>query len=549
MENIKLWQQYAVYQIYPRSFKDSNGDGIGDIPGIISKLDYLKDLGVKIIWLSPIYPSPLDDLGYDISDYKNVHPDYGTLEDMDNLIKEADKRGLKIVMDLVVNHTSDEHPWFKESKKEGSPYRDYYYWRKGRKNNTLPPNNWTAMFPGPAWEYVPEVGLWYLHLYSKKQVDLDWHNPKVYDEVVSILKFWLDKGIYGFRCDVIDQIYKESLEDGKGHSPTARGIEHYLCTDGNHEILRRLHDDVFSHYDCVVIGETFDVDYPNGVRFLDKEMDMFFNFDHMGLDKPPLPFVIKKWHAKKFMKIIYGWQQNCTWNANYLENHDQLRSINRFGDPIHYWKESGSMLACLNLTLRGTPFIYEGEELGMLNLPKEELSQFKDVCCVAIYNIAKKFHLPNKMVLNFIDHYNRDHARSPVQWDDSLNAGFSTSKNGTWIPVNANYPRLNAELEAKDPGSILNYYKSLLALRNVTPLLQTGKIGILETKGNVFAYLRYQKDVKEKILVVLNFSNKPHRVSKQAKGVKGKILWSNYEEASFDSIKTLKPYEALIVSL
>jgi len=547
MEAHKYWQQNAVYQIYPRSFADSNGDGIGDIPGIIGKLDYLHDLGIGIIWLSPVYRSPNDDMGYDVSDYRSINPEYGTMEDMERLIEEARNRGIRIVMDLVVNHTSDEHRWFMESKKEGSPYRDYYYWRKGRKNNALPPNNWTAMFPGSAWEFVPEVGLWYLHLYGKKQPDLDWHNPKVYEEVVGILKFWLDKGVYGFRCDVINQIWKESLEDGKGHGQSARGIEHYLMKEGNHQILLRLQKDVFSHYDSLVIGETYDVDYPNGKRFLDGEMDMFFQFDHMGLDKPATPFIPKRFSSKRFMKIIYGWQLHSSWNANYLENHDQLRSISRFGDEKRYWKESGQMLATLNLTLRGTPFIYEGEEIGMLNLPKEKPSQYKDVCCLNIYHIFTTHHLPEKAAVNFIDHYNRDHARSPMQWDSSRNAGFSSKSGECWIPVNANYPRVNVALEERDPDSILSYYKALLQIRKGSDALIVGTFEPLKVKAPLYAYKRTFGS--ETILVVLNFSAKQVRLPSSLRTCEGAILLSNYGVKALSSLERFRPFEALVASL
>ena len=549
MKNQKLWSTGTVYQIYPRSFKDSNGDGIGDIPGIISKLDYLHDLGVDILWLSPVYKSPLDDMGYDISDYYSIHPDYGTMEDMEKLIDEANKRKMRIVMDLVVNHTSDEHKWFKESKKEGSPYRDYYYWREGRKNNTLPPNNWTSMFTGPAWDYDQETKLWYLHLYGSKQPDLNWHNPKVLEEVENIINFWLDKGVYGFRCDVINQIYKESLEDGKGHAASACGIEHYLMREGNHQILRKLYDDIFSKRDAVMIGETYNVDYKNGVRFLkDHELDMFFIFDHMMVDKSYNPFVKGRFSSKKFMKILFDWQANCDWMANYLENHDQGRSITRFGDPKRYWKESGKMLATLNLTLRGTPFIYEGEEIGMLNIPyvvKHE--DYKDVCCTRIYKIAKGYKvLSDRFIERFIDPLNRDHARTPMQWDESPNAGFSTSSS-TWLPVNSNYPNINVEKELEDKGSILHYYKSLLALRKKERVLSDGDFRVIVNKDPVYAYSRNNDTTS--LLILLNFSSKKEKLPKGLPPLNGEILLSNYDVQDTSEVVGLHPYEALIIRL
>lgn len=546
MAALKPWQNHAVYQIYPRSFCDSNGDGIGDIPGIISKLDYLKSLGVGILWLSPIYCSPNDDMGYDVSDYKAINPEYGTMADFDRLILEAKKRDLRIVMDLVVNHTSDEHAWFKESKKPDSPYRDYYYWREGKKNNTLPPNNWTSMFPGSAWEFVPEVGLWYLHLYGKKQPDLNWHNPKVKEEVESILRFWLDKGVYGFRCDVINQIYKESLEDGKGFAPSGRGIEHYLMTEGNHKILQELQADVFSHYDCVVIGETFKVDIPNGQRFLNGEMAMFFQFDAMETDKWWNPFWAKRFKAKKFMAILYRWQKGADWNANYLENHDQRRSISRFGDPRHYWKESGKMLGLLNFTLRGTPFIYEGEELGMLNYPyKEKPGEYKDVCCDFLAATFKKFHFPKHLAIKFIDVYNRDHARSPMQWDSTPNAGFSKTSGPCWLPLNPNYPNLNARLESLDSHSILAFYQKLTQLRLEHSALNLGSIVPLKGTSYVFAYRR--QDEKESLLVLLNFSKKNRRIPQRLRPDGGTLLLSDYDDTSLTNLKKLRPFEALVL--
>jgi oligo-1,6-glucosidase len=409
------WSNHAIYQIYPRSFCDSNGDGIGDIPGIISKLDYLQRLGIHIVWLSPLYRSPNDDFGYDISDYEAINPEYGTMEDMERLIAEAKKRDISLVMDLVVNHTSDEHPWFLVSKDKNSPYHDYYYWREGK--NGKAPNNWTSVFPGSAWEYVPEVDQYYLHIYGKKQPDLNWHNPKVLEEVEKILRFWLDKGIYGFRCDVINQIWKDSLENGKGHSPSGRGMEHYLSRPGDHDILKKLRSDVFEHYGCIVIGETVNVDYPNGREFLDQELDMFFQFDTTGVGKPATPLYFPRFSSQKFMEKIYGWQKEVAWNANYLENHDQPRSINRFGDPAHHWKESGKMLALLNFTLRGTPFVYEGEELGMLNYPRmEEPKDYQDVSAKNTYQILKKYRIfSEKRIRRFVDVYNRDHERCPGQ--------------------------------------------------------------------------------------------------------------------------------------
>ena len=549
MEKEKYWSKATVYQIYPRSFKDSNGDGIGDIPGIISKLDYLKNLGVGIIWLSPIYKSPLDDMGYDIADYCSIHPDYGTMEDFDTLIAEAKKRGLRIVMDLVVNHTSDEHKWFQESKKIDSPYHDYYYWREGKDGNKLPPNNWTSMFTGSAWTYEEEAKMWYLHLYGEKQPDLNWHNPKVLEEVEKIISFWLERGVYGFRCDVINQIYKESLEDGKGHSASGRGMEHYLMKEGNHKILRKLYDDIFSNRDAVMIGETYKVDFDNGVRFLENhELDMFFIFDHVDVGKSYNPFFKGRFSSRRFMDIIFAWQARSPWMANYLENHDQLRSISRFGDEKKYWKESGKMLATLNLTLRGTPFIYQGEEIGMLNLPyvmKHE--DYADLACARIFDLMKGYKVfSDRFAEKFADTLNRDHARTPMQWSASPNAGFASPEAVTWRPVNPNHPSINVALEEKDPDSILSYYKKLLSLRKEKEVFSKGDFKFLLNKDPVYAYCRNLGDTS--ILVLFNFSKKNVALPKTLKPLKGEVLLSNYGIQDAAEVVGLHPYEALILS-
>ena len=449
MQQSKLYENNVVYQIYPRSFCDSNNDGIGDIPGIISKLDYLHDLGIGIIWLSPCYKSPKDDIGYDIADYCDIDPDYGTMEDMERLISEANKRGIKIVMDLVVNHTSDEHPWFIESKKEGSKYRDYYYWRKGRNNNKKAPNNWQSNFTGSAWKYDKDVGLWYLHLYSDKQVDLNWHNPEVIKEVKVILKFWLDKGIYGFRCDVINQIYKTSLKNG---SPRfyLQGKEHYFSQPGNHVILKELYNDVFSQYDSMTVGECFGVTLEDAKKFVDHELDMVFQFEHMNVDKSFLPIFWKKYKPAAFKKILVKWQQGIDWNANYLENHDQHRSIERFGDVKNYYKESAKMLATMIMTLRGTPYIFEGEEIGMINNHYDSLDEINDVSAHRVGKLIKKvFPLAtHKQFMKMVDVNNRDNSRTPMQWNSSVNGGFSTVK--PWVKVSDNYDRINVEDTLKD---------------------------------------------------------------------------------------------------
>ena len=543
----KFFVNNVVYQIYPRSFCDSNGDGIGDIPGIISKLDYLADLGVGILWLSPVYKSPKMDFGYDISDYYQIDPDYGTLDDMDNLIAEAKKRNIRIVMDLVVNHTSDEHPWFEKSKDVNSPFHNFYYWKKGKNNNSEPPNNWQSNFGGSAWEFVPEVGEWYLHIFDKKQVDLNWHNPDVLMEVERILRFWLDRGIYGFRCDVINQIWKESFEDGEKGKRLVVGQEHYINKDGNHKILEKLHKDVFSHYDCMTVGETFDVNYENAKRFTNgNELDMCFQFDLMNLDKRKLPCFLKKVNLKKFKSITFGWQKELDWNANYFENHDQRRSIERFGDDKKYWKESGKMLAMILSSLRGTPFIYNGEEIGMNNLPNLKIDDCLDPVDFWAYDLMGKFHFPKRVKNKLVSNFARDHARTPMQWDDSKFAGF-TSGDKTWMKVNPDYLKVNVKGEKEDPKSILNFYKKAIALRKENKALTYGSFAPIETNKRIMAY--YREYEGEKLLVIVNLSKHKTKMPKDLYSTKGRVLLATNPGTEFGYKKHLRAYEGLIVRI
>lgn len=545
MDN-RFFRSNVVYQIYPRSFCDSNGDGIGDIPGIISKLDYLQDLGVGIIWLSPVYKSPNVDFGYDISDYYQINPEYGTLADMDKLILEAKKRNIRIVMDLVVNHTSDEHAWFQKSKDVRSPFHQYYYWRKGRNNNSEPPNNWTSNFGGSAWEYDKEADEWYLHLFSKKQVDLNWHNPDVLFEVERILRFWLDRGVYGFRCDVINQIWKESFEDGRKNGFIV-GQEHYLDKEGNHKILERLHKDVFSHYDCMTVGETFNVDYENGKRFTNgNELDMCFEFDAMNVDKRKLVCFTKKYRPQTLKQILFGWQKALDWNANYFENHDQRRSITRFGDSKKYWRESGKMLATILFTLRGTPFIYNGEEIGMTDLAKLTIEDCLDPVDFWVYELMGRFHFPRWLKNRLLSNFARDHARTPFQWDKTKNAGFSAADK-TWMKVNPNYLTVNLEMEKEDPRSIYHYYKDIIALRKSTPALIYGTIEPIPTPCSIMAFYRiYQGN---KILVLVNMTRHKVSIPKSLRSTKGVMLLASNKGTQYGYKEHLRPFETLIVKV
>ena len=547
MSKTPFWTHAVVYQIYPRSFCDSNGDGIGDIPGIISKLDYLKELGVDILWLSPIYKSPQFDLGYDVADYYAINPEYGTMEDFDRLIAEAKQRGIRIVMDLVANHTSSEHEWFQKSKDRNSPYHDYYVWKDGKgKDGKEPPNNWTSNFTGPAWTYVPEVGQWYLHIFAPEQPDLNWHNPQILKEVEAIIRFYLDKGVYGFRCDVINQIWKDSYEDSSSHTPLARGNEFYLMKEGNHRMLRAIYDDVLSHYDdFVMIGETYNVDLPNGKRFQDnQELTMFFQFELANVRNSSLPILQKPFSAKKFKEVAFKWQKEISWPTNYLENHDQRRSLNKFGDVKRFYQQSAKALALFNLTLRGTPFIYQGEEIGMTDLPLMNPEESKDVSALSTDRLMKRMGLPKFLRKRFIHNFNRDHARTPMQWDDSVSAGFSSSPS-TWIRLHPDYASCNVKLEEKDPDSILHFYQTVLSYRKGSLPLSEGTFREIPTKGNLIAFVRTAN--QKQVLVLINLGKKKTKLPVSLQNILGKVIISTHPQPN--DPKILLPYEGRLIEL
>jgi len=533
----KWWQERVVYQIYPRSFQDTNGDGIGDIPGIIAHLDDLKDLGVGILWLSPVYPSPNADYGYDISDYCAINPEFGTMEDMERLIAEAGKRDIKIIMDLVINHTSDEHPWFIRSRDKQSPYRDYYIWRPGK--NGKPPNNWMSFFGGSTWEYDEKSGEYYLHLFSKKQPDLNWRNPKVMEEIQNVMRFWLDKGIAGFRCDVINLLYKTSLENGRIRLAMALpGSEHYVSQEGTHEILRTLRREVLDHYDCFTVGETVFVTTEDAKLLCGsdrRELDMVFFFEHMETDAFA-KWIRRKFNPARFARVISRWQNSLEWNANYLENHDQPRSVSRFGDDRRYHAESAKMLGTLLLTLRGTPFIYQGQEIGMTNFDFTGIDQVRDVESHNIYNLAKRLHIPEQLRWKIIKPTSRDNARTPMQWDSSPNAGFTTGR--PWIDVNGNYRTINVASQMNDPNSIRNWYKKLITLRNTDKTLIYGDFKALEITRRVFVYRRELEG--RSVTVLLNFSEKPQKAD-----YSGRLIVSSYGRQSYKGV--LEPYEAVLL--
>ena len=535
------WKEGVVYQIYPRSFQDSNGDGVGDIQGIISRLDELKDLGIGTIWLSPVYASPGADNGYDISDYRAINPEFGTMKDMDKLIAEAKKRGIRIIMDLVINHTSDEHEWFKKSRAGEPEYRDYYIWQKGKPDGTLKggkPNNWTGFFLTDVWEFDEERGEYYLHLFHAKQPDLNYRNPKVIEEVKAILKFWLDKGIAGFRCDVINIIYKTSLDNGKWR-PAIRGLEHYKSQEGNHEVLRQLRRDVLGKYDCFTVGETVMVDLKGAKELCDEargELDMVFYFDHLEVDRQIFRYIPKKFKSKKLIDILTKWQQGLEWNAICLENHDQPRIVSHYGDDGEHWARSAKMLATMEFTLRGTPFVYQGQEIGMTNFDYTSLAQMDDVESKNIDVLMKKLGIPAKLRWYWIRTASRDNARTPMQWDGSKNAGFTTGI--PWLGVNANHKEINYETEKQDNNSVLAYYKRMITFRAAREVIKYGTFTPLYTNENLVEYERELDG--EKYTVILNFSNK-----KIQRELQGKIVVSNVGRRGLDS--ALLPYEALVL--
>lgn len=536
MTDIPWWKQKIIYQIYPMSFCDSNGDGIGDLPGIISRLDYLQRLGVGALWLSPVYPSPNKDNGYDISDYCEIHPNYGTLADMDRLIAEAKKRDIRIIMDLVINHTSDRHEWFQKSRRREEPYTDFYIWRKGEKGKK--PTNWGSFFGEDCWEYDEVRGEYYLHLFAKEQPDLNYHNEKVIAAIEDVMRFWLDRGVAGFRCDVINIIYKEAIKNGRWR-PALTGCEYYLSTPGCHRVLHRLNRDVLSRYDAFTVGETVFVtpkmadDLVNPQR---EELCTVFSFEHMETDCFKIKWFLRKFKPDRFFACLTKWQNALPWNTVYFENHDQPRSVSRYGNDAEYHDQSAKALATLLLTLRGTPFLYEGEEIGMTNFDFPDMEKVRDVESINIWNMGKRLHLPYGLRWRMIKTKSRDNARTPMQWDDSINGGFSA---GTpWLSVNGNYPRINVKRQEDDPGSVLSYYRQLIAFRNGSRVLQEGDFTELYRKNGVYAYRRACDG--EALTVVISLAE-----GERKNPASGEVVCSNYGRETAPA--RLAPYEALVL--
>ncbi|GHU89604.1 alpha-amylase [Clostridia bacterium] len=531
---MEWWKERVVYQIYPRSFMDSNGDGIGDIRGIISRLDYLRDLGVGVIWLSPVYKSPDADNGYDISDYCSVDPKFGTMGDMDALFAEAEKRDIKIIMDLVINHTSDEHEWFAKSRLNHPTYRDYYIWSDK-------PNNWDTFFMEDAWTFDEVRGQYYLHLFHKKQPDLNYKNPKVLQEIKQVLRFWLDKGAAGFRCDVINVLYKNDLKDAKQRL-VLTGLEKYKTTEGCHQILRELRT-VLDEYDCFTVGETVMVDLPEAKSLCDaerRELNMIFHFDHLEVDRRVAKYIPKRFKASKLLRILEKWQRGLEWDAVYFENHDQPRIVSHYGDTstLELWKRSAKLLATLEFTLSGTPFVYQGQEIGMTNFDFTSIEQLNDVESRNMDKMLRDMRIPKKLRWKWISEASRDNARTPMQWDASENAGFTS---GTpWLGVNSNYKTINYEAQRDNLDSVLTYYKKMIKLRSGSDVLKYGEFIPALADDRVMAYVKKRGD--DLIGVVLNFSN----TSVKAR-IDGEIVISNTDRYKLNG--TLLPYEAIVVRL
>ena len=547
MEKNRWYKDMVFYQIWPRSFCDGNGDGIGDLKGVLSRLDYLKLLGVDGIWFSPLYASPNADMGYDISDYYSIHPEYGTMADFQAVLDGAHARGMKVIMDLVVNHTSDEHPWFIASKDKNSPYRDYYFWREGKKR----PNNWSSLFEGKAWEWDSQAQAWYLHLFAKKQPDLNMDNPKVRQEVKNILRFWLDMGVDGFREDVITFISKrQGLPNGLP-IPAACGMEHYMDGPNVHKYLREFRE-VLNEYDCFVVGEAPMMNEKNALRYITEgpkqELDMMFHFEHMEADCLFTDVFQKRFDLLKLKKAFSKWQyalEGKGWNALYLENHDHPRIISRYGSE-EYRVVSGKMLANCFMLQRGTPFIYQGQEIGMVNINLPNPDDYQDVQTINNTRTLRMMGMSKKKAAERISRTARGNARTPVQWDDSENAGFTTGK--PWLPVNPNYKTINARAEILDSNSIFNHYRKLIAFRKSHPVAVYGDYKEhFEDSKDLYVYER-NLDGK-RLLVVCSFSDKTvgFWAPEGFDLTKGKLVLTNYMENNMHGNGfTMRPYETRV---
>lgn len=553
----KWWKESVVYQIYPRSFKDSNGDGIGDLNGITEKMDYLRELGINVIWLSPVYQSPNTDNGYDISDYQAIMEEFGTMEDFDRMLQSAHDHGIRLVMDLVVNHTSDEHPWFVESRKsKDNPYRDYYIWREGRDGKE--PNNWGSCFSGSAWKYDAATDMYYLHLFAEKQPDLNWDNPKVRQEVFHMMDWWCKKGIDGFRMDVISMISKDpALPDGPVNGSGYGDYGPYAVNGPHvHEYLQEMNREVLSKYDLMTVGECSGVTIEEAKKYANqdgRELNMVFQFEHMDLDGgESFKWNDRKINLKELKQVLSKWQTELAgkaWNSLFWDNHDQPRIVSRLGDDStrEYREASAKMLAlCLHM-MQGTPYVYQGEELGMTNVPFETLEDFRDIESINAYHeLTESGQVSPEDMMRFLRYKSRDNARTPMQWDDSENAGFTT---GTpWIMVNPNYKEINAKEQLARPDSVFHFYQKLIRLRKEREIIPYGEYELLLPEDpDLYVYTRALGE--HKLLVICNF-RKEEKAFTLPEGFdprKGEILIGNYPDRELQNTMTLKAYEALAI--
>ena len=542
------WKEGVVYQIYPRSFKDSTGNGIGDIYGIIEKLDYIKSLGVNMIWICPIYSSPNDDNGYDISDYRKISEEFGGNKAFDILLKEMHKRDLKLIMDLVANHSSDEHKWFQESKKgENNPYHDYYIWKRG--DFDVPPNNWLSVFSGSAWQWDSNLNKYYLHLFTKKQPDLNWENPKVRDEIYDVLNFWFSKGVDGFRMDVISFISKRldfpPAEEGATLSDMMENI--YANGPRIHEFLKEMNKKVLSKYDIVTVGEGPGVNLKTGLKYVDeneKELDMVFHFDHLQIDfGPEGKFDPQTVDFIKFKKVFSDWDlylKNKGWNSIFLGNHDFSRIVSRFGNDKKYRNQSAKLLATLLMTLRGTPYVYQGDEIGMTNIKYPSIDYYDDIETRNAWKDAEEQGKDMDIFLKAVHRQSRDNARTPLQWDNSRFAGFSNTK--PWLDVNENYNKINVELQQDNSDSILNYYREIIRIRkNYSTLIYGDFLDLEPSNEKLYIYKRWDK--QKTFIIVLNFSDDKaqwdiHNFDSM------RLVISNYKKSVYT--KSVDPWEARV---
>ena len=550
------WKEAVIYQIYPRSFMDSNGDGIGDLKGITSRLDYLKELGIDVIWLSPVYQSPNDDNGYDISDYQAIMKEFGTMDDFDEMLSAAHERGIRIVMDLVVNHTSDEHRWFVESRKSlDNLYRDYYIWREPKEDGSAP-NNWGSCFSGSAWQYDEETNMYYLHLFSKKQPDLNWDNEKVRDAVFDMMTWWCEKGIDGFRMDVISMISKtKEMPDGEVHDIYGDPAPYTIHGPNVHKYLQEMNQKVLSKYDLITVGETPNVTTSDALQYAGEdthELNMVFQFEHVEGDGKYGKWTDEKLPLKTLKQIMTKWQKDLygkAWNSLFWDNHDQPRAVSRFGDDRPQFREaSAKMLAtCLHM-MQGSPYVYQGEELGMTNYPFRSMEDFRDIESLNAYDEwVKSGLISHEVFWPCLLLRSRDNARTPIQWDDSPNAGFTT---GTpWIGVNPNYKEINAAAEVRDPDSVFSYYKKLIAMRKANPIMVYGAYDLLLPEDEkLWVYTRTLDE--EKWLIVCSFSDTSVPFEIPEEFADGECMISNLSDADNIPVRgrvVLAPYEAFVI--